>query len=84
MMKLPRDLNGSQLVKMLEKFGYQVHHQTGSHIIVKTFEQGENTQSIPNHKPLKIGTLNAIVGEVADHLGIDKNELLQRLLSKKK
>lgn len=83
-MKLPRDLNGSQLVKMLEKFGYQVQHQTGSHIIVKTVQEGENTQSVPNHKPLKIGTLNAILGEVADHLRIDKNELLQRLLSKKK
>jgi len=83
-MKLPRDLNGSQLVKMLEKVGYQVQHQTGSHIIIKTLQNGENTQSVPNHKPLKIGTLNAIVGEVADHLGLDKKELLKYLLSKKK
>lgn len=83
-MKLPRDLNGNELVKMLEKVGYQVQHQTGSHVIVKTTQNGENTQSVPNHKPLKVGTLNAILGEVADHLGIEKKVLLQRLLSKKK
>lgn len=84
MMKLPRDLNGSQLVKMLEKVGYQVHHQTGSHIIVRTNQNGENTQSVPNHKPLKIGTLNSILGEVADHLGIDKKELTDQLFRKKR
>lgn len=83
-MKVPRDLNGSQLVKMLEKVGYQIQHQSGSHIIVKTLQNGENTQSVPNHKPLKIGTLNAILGEVADHLGVEKKDLLQQLLSKKR
>jgi predicted RNA binding protein YcfA (HicA-like mRNA interferase family) len=83
-MKLPRDLNGSELVKMLEKVGYQVQHQTGSHIIVKTIQNGENTQSVPNHKPLKIGTLNSILSEVADHLGIDKKELTQMLFCKKR
>lgn len=83
-MKLPRDLNGSELIKMLERVGYQVQHQTGSHVIIKTAQNGENTQSVPNHKPLKIGTLNAILGEVADHLGIEKKALLQQLLSKKK
>ncbi len=83
-MKLPRDLNGSELVKMLEKVGYQVQHQTGSHIIVKTIQNGENTQSVPNHKPLKIGTLNSILSEVADHLGIDKKELTQMLFRRKR
>jgi predicted RNA binding protein YcfA (HicA-like mRNA interferase family) len=83
-MKLPRGLNGSELVKMLEKVGYQVQHQTGSHIIVKTIQNGENTQSVPNHKPLKIGTLNSILSEVADHLGIDKKELTQMLFRKKR
>jgi predicted RNA binding protein YcfA (HicA-like mRNA interferase family) len=83
-MKLPRDLNGSQLVKMLEKVGYQVQHQTGSHVIVRTIQNGENTQSVPNHKPLKIGTLNSILGEVADHLGTDKKELTELLFRKKR
>jgi predicted RNA binding protein YcfA (HicA-like mRNA interferase family) len=83
-MKLPRDLNGSQLVKMLERVDYQVQHQTGSHIIVRTTQNGENTQSVPNHKPLKIGTLNGILGEVADHLGMDKKGLTDLLFRKKR
>lgn len=83
-MKLPRDLYGNELVKLLEKVGYQVQHQTGSHIIVKRTQNGENTQSVPNHKPLKIGTLNSILGEVADHLGIDKKELTEQLFRRKR
>lgn len=82
-MKLPRDLYGAELVKRLERVGYQVHHQTGSHIIVRTQENGENTQSIPNHKPLKIGTLNGILSDVAEHLALDKQMLMIRLFSKK-
>lgn len=83
-MKIPRDLNGSDLVKRLERVGYQVHHQTGSHIIIRTTQNGENTQSVPNHKPLKIGTLNAILGEVANHLQIEKSELVERLFGRKR
>ncbi|MBC8154400.1 MAG: type II toxin-antitoxin system HicA family toxin [Bacteroidetes bacterium] len=82
-MKMPRNLNGSELVKLLEKVGYQVHHQTGSHVIIKTTQNGENTQSVPNHKPLKIGTLTSILGEVADHLAMDKKALAEQLFRKK-
>ena len=31
-MKLPRDLSGQDLVRTLKKLGYEVTHQTGSHI----------------------------------------------------
>ncbi|GAA4413914.1 hypothetical protein GCM10023187_42730 [Nibrella viscosa] len=41
-MKIPRDLNGSDLMKRLERVGYLVHHQTGSHIIIRTTQNGEN------------------------------------------
>ena len=82
-MKLPRDLNGSELAKRLERYGYEFHHQTGSHIIVRTHENGENSISIPNHKPLKVGTLNSILSDVADHFGLDKQVVTERLLSRK-
>ena len=82
-MKLPRDLNGGELVKRLERYGYQLYHQTGSHIIVRTHENGENLISIPNHKPLKVGTLNSILSDVADHLGLDKQIVVERVLSRK-
>lgn len=36
-MKLPRDLSGAQLVKILCKnFGYRRMHQVGSHIVLET------------------------------------------------
>lgn len=82
-MKIPRTLGASDFIKLLKKVGYQVHHQTGSHIIVKTEQNGENTQSIPNHRPLKIGTLNGILGEVADHLGVSKVDLANQLFNKR-
>ncbi|AQG80920.1 type II toxin-antitoxin system HicA family toxin [Spirosoma montaniterrae] len=82
-MKLPRDWNGSDLVRRLERFGYQVHHQTGSHIIVRTYAKGEHSFSIPNHKPLKVGTLNSILNDIAEYLGIHKQELTDRLMSRK-
>ncbi len=82
-MKLPRDLNGTELVKRLERYGYLFHHQTGSHIIVRTQENGEHTLSIPQHKPLKIGTLNSILSDVADHLNLDKQVVTERLLNRK-
>ena len=66
-MKLPRDLTGQQLVKALENLGYQVDRQTGSHIRLITQEKGEHHVTIPNHSPLKIGTLNAILKSIANH-----------------
>ncbi len=35
--------------------------------------------SIPKHKPLKVGTLNGILLDVAKHLKISKEELISRL-----
>lgn len=67
-MKLPRDLSGQDLVKTLKILGYEVSHQTGSHIRLTTQEKGEDHITIPAHNPLKVGTLNAILKTVANHL----------------
>ena len=82
-MKIPRNLTGFELVRMLGRFGYEEVHQSGSHIVIKTIRNGENTQSVPNHKPLKVGTLDGILKEISDHLGITKRELVRLLTSKK-
>ena len=37
---------------------------------------GEHHVSIPAHKPLKVGTLNAILSDVSEHLKISKDEIL--------
>ncbi len=82
-MKIPRDLNGDELAKRLQRYGYELHHQSGSHIILKTLRNGEHTISVPNHKPLKVGTLNALFNDIADHLELDKQTVTERLLSRK-
>ena len=78
-MKLPRDIDSQQLIKSLNKFGYESTRQSGSHIQLSTQQNGQHHITIPNHDPLKIGTLNAILTEVAQHLGIPKQELNERL-----
>ncbi|XHX80757.1 MAG: type II toxin-antitoxin system HicA family toxin [Stenomitos frigidus ULC029] len=78
-MKLPRDLDGSQLAQALNKLGYKIIRQTGSHIRLTTQQHGEHHITIPNHSPLKVGTLNAILKDVADHLGRSRDELLSQL-----
>ena len=78
-MKLPRDIDSQQLIKSLTKFGYEPTRQSGSHIRLTTQQNGQHHLSIPNHDPLKIGTLNAILTEVAQHLGVSKQELIEKL-----
>ncbi|MEM9512542.1 MAG: type II toxin-antitoxin system HicA family toxin [Cyanobacteria bacterium P01_E01_bin.48] len=78
-MKLPRDLTGKQLVKALENLGYQVDRQTGSHIRLTTQEKGEHHVTIPNHSPLKIGTLNAILKHIANHFQISRDDFIKRV-----
>jgi len=52
---------------------------SGSHIRLTTQRLGEHHISIPNHDPLKIGTLSSILDMVAEHFKISRYELLQQL-----
>jgi len=78
-MKLPRDLDGEKLAKLLRKFGYKITRQTGSHMRLTTHLNGEHHITIPKHRPLKLGTLNSILKDVAEHLGMSKKELMEEL-----
>jgi len=79
-MKLPRDLGGSELVRVLcRHFGYVVIHQVGSHIILQTESPRHHRLAVPDHSPLRIGTLNAILRAVAEAKGVSKDEILGRL-----
>jgi len=77
-MKLPRDLNGEELAKLLRRYGYEITRQTGSHMRLTTKLKGEHHITIPR-KTLKLGTLNSILKDVAEHLGIDKKQLIKEL-----
>ena len=78
-MKLPRDMTGRQLAQAPSRFGYAVNHQTGSHIRLTTQRPSEHHMTVPAHDPLKVGTLNAILRDVAQHAGIDRDALLEQL-----
>jgi len=79
MKKIPRDLTGYELSKIIRQFGYQITRQTGSHIRLTTIENGIHHVTIPNHNPLKIGTLSNILSDIADHFQLSKKELLEKL-----
>jgi predicted RNA binding protein YcfA (HicA-like mRNA interferase family) len=78
-MKLPRDVSGGDLTKRLGRVGYEVTRQSGSHLRLTTTEHGQHHVTIPNHDPLKVGTLAGILGDVAAHFEISRDELIQRL-----
>lgn len=79
-MKLPRDLSGAELVKLLcHEFGYRKINQEGSHIILHSDSPRSHRLSVPEHSPLRTGTLNAILRAVANAKGIDKADVLAKL-----
>ena len=78
-MKLPRDIGGMDLAKKLQRFGYQITRQTGSHIRLITQQKGEHHLTIPRHDSLRVGTLSGILKEVSEHLGISRDQLMKDL-----
>ena len=79
-MKLPRDLNGDELVHLLHRYGYRVDHQTGSHQRLSAIINGKKHDiTIPRHKPLRVGTLHGILKDVADHQKRDLEIVLKEL-----
>ncbi len=48
-MKIPRDLSGDELIKLLKTVGYEPTRQTGSHVRLTTQQNGEHHVTIPNH-----------------------------------
>jgi predicted RNA binding protein YcfA (HicA-like mRNA interferase family) len=82
-LKLPRDLSGVQLTKLLRRYGYEVKRQTGSHIRVTSNLKGtEHHVTIPAHEEIRIGTLAEILGDVARYVDMDRDELAKALFDR--
>ena len=60
MPKLPL-LSGKEVIKALNKLGYAVDHQTGSHVIMRQQQAPFRRLTVPNHKEIAKGTLRAII-----------------------
>ncbi len=59
-MKIPRDVSGSEAARALRRAGFETQRQTGSHLIMR---RGSRTVVVPQHKPIKPGTLKGLIDQ---------------------
>jgi len=69
--KLPH-VSGAEAVRALERLGFVVLRQRGSHVILR---RGSAGCVVPNHREIKIGTL----GGVLKQAGVTAEEFLAAL-----
>ena len=71
-MRIPRDVNGLEAVRALKRLGFSQLRQTGSHLILR---KDSRTVVVPQHKPLKPGTLKGIL----EQAGLTLEEFVKEL-----
>lgn len=74
MTKIPTDLSGRDLIRALEKVGFVVMRQRGSHVILRRNHPAARVV-VPDHKSLRVGTLRAILNSA----GMSVEDLLNLL-----
>lgn len=57
-MKLPRDISGTEAVSALERLGFSVARQSGSHV---RLVRGARRVTVPMHRNIIVGTLQSIL-----------------------
>jgi predicted RNA binding protein YcfA (HicA-like mRNA interferase family) len=84
-LRLPRDLSGRELIRLLSRYGYQQTRQIGSHIRLRTILRGNpHYVTVPDHGELRLGTLNAILSDVAEYLGLERAALSAEIFTKRR
>jgi len=78
-LKLPRDISGAELAQRLRTLGNEVTRTTGRHQRLTTTLHGEHHITIPLHSPLRVGTLAAVLSEIAAHVTMSRDDLVVRL-----
>ena len=68
MPKLPV-LSGAEIVRALEKLGFEQVRQRGSHVVLR---RGGSGTVVPLHRPVKIGTLAGILRQA----GVSQDEFI--------
>lgn len=71
MPKLPR-VSGYEAVKALQRLGFEIMRQRGSHIVMR---RGSSGCVVPNHREIKTGTLAGIIRQA----GISAEEFISAL-----
>lgn len=65
-------VSGAEVVRALERLGFMVTRQRGSHIVMR---RGSIGCVVPNHRELKIGTLVGLLKQA----GLSPDELIDAL-----
>lgn len=78
-MRLLRDISGVRLIKLVARFGYCVTRQTGSHARLTCELPESHHVTVPDHNPLRVGTLAAFVADISVHHRLEREELVRRL-----
>lgn len=65
--------SGADAVRAFRKIGYDVDHQTGSHLILR--HPSGRRLTVPNHPELAKGTLRALIREA----GLTKEQFISLL-----
>ena len=77
-MKLPRDVSADKLVRVISQYEYSISRQVGSHIRL-TNQDGTHNITIPNHDPIKPGTLHSIIKDVCSVNNLSVSEFIKKL-----
>ncbi|MGA9631295.1 MAG: type II toxin-antitoxin system HicA family toxin [Candidatus Acidiferrales bacterium] len=69
--------------KLLSRYRYTITRQTGSHLrLTSTIKDTEHHVTIPAHDALRVGTLSAIVRDVAAYLEMDRDTLMEEFFGR--
>ncbi len=65
-------ISGAEAIRALQKLGFVIARQKGSHVILR---RGSSGCVVPNHKEIKIGTLSGVLKQA----GISADEFMAAL-----
>ena len=71
MPKLPR-ISGAEAVRALQRLGFEIARQRGSHIVMR---RGASGCVVPNHREIKTGTLAGVLRQA----GVSVEEFIAAL-----
>jgi len=71
-MKLPRDVSGAEAVRALERLGFLITRQTGSHV---RMTKDHRRITVPMHRNLVVGTLQSVLRQA----GVSSDDFVNAL-----
>ena len=65
-------ISGAEVIRALQKLGFVIARQKGSHVILRRSSTG---CVVPNHKEIKVGTLSSVLKQA----GVSADEFMAAL-----